>query len=99
MIRTCTINTPLGDMTAAAERKSLTGLWFTGQKYYPSETSQWVDEPDYPVFRNLRRFLFLLFFRQGEQGRYTACPKGITLPKSRMGYPDENPFRTYQNIW
>ena len=98
MIYTCTINTPLGAMTAAAQNQSLTGLWFVGQKYYPPETGQWEEKPDYPVFEALCLFLSSLFFGQGDQGRYTVCPKRDTLPKGRMGYPDEDPLRKYQNI-
>ncbi len=33
MIYTCTIDTPLGPMTAAAEGESLVGLWFVGQLF------------------------------------------------------------------
>ena len=37
MTHTCTVETPLGAMTAAAENEALIGLWFIGQKYYPGE--------------------------------------------------------------
>ena len=36
MTYTCTVETPLGAMTAAAENDALVGLWFIGQRYYPS---------------------------------------------------------------
>lgn len=50
MIRTCTIDTPLGPMTAFAEKGALTGLWFIKEKYYPPEADTGVCEPDYIVF-------------------------------------------------
>jgi methylated-DNA-[protein]-cysteine S-methyltransferase len=53
---TCTIETPLGPVTASAEDNCLTGLWFTDQKYYPS-TGGWQTKPDYPVFETLRSWL------------------------------------------
>ena len=57
MIYTCTIDTPLGAMTASAEKEALTGLWFIGQKYYPSKTDTWLTEFDYTVFKTLRVWL------------------------------------------
>lgn len=57
MLYTCAIDTPLGKMTAAAERHVLVGLWFEGQKYYPSHTAGWVPDPDRPVFGMLREYL------------------------------------------
>lgn len=57
MIYTCTVNTPLGPMTAAAENDALTGLWFIGQKYYPANVHGWTAEPDLPIFGILRQRL------------------------------------------
>jgi methylated-DNA-[protein]-cysteine S-methyltransferase len=59
-IYTCTVDTPLGAMTASAEDDALTGLWFIGQKYYP-ETLGWTDKPDYPPFASLRVWLEIYF--------------------------------------
>jgi methylated-DNA-[protein]-cysteine S-methyltransferase len=60
MIYTCTVDTPLGAMTAAAGDGALTGLWFTGQKYYPP-TGDWTPQPDYPAFTALRDWLGVYF--------------------------------------
>ncbi len=57
MLYTCGIDTPLGNMTAASEGEVLVGLWFEGQKYYPSRTAGWVPDPDRPVFGTLRDYL------------------------------------------
>ncbi|MDR2177386.1 MAG: methylated-DNA--[protein]-cysteine S-methyltransferase [Treponema sp.] len=66
MIYTCTIDTPLGKMTASGEEGALTGLWFVGQKHYPQvavwqtaawQTTGWQDTPDYPLFEALRTWL------------------------------------------
>lgn len=51
---TCSIETPLGIMTAAAENGALVGLWFVAQKHYPSATGDWACDPDYPLFTALR---------------------------------------------
>jgi methylated-DNA-[protein]-cysteine S-methyltransferase len=61
MIYTCAIDTPLGVMTAAVKGEALSGLWFIGQKYYPSETAHWSCEPDRPVFKALRHHLEFYF--------------------------------------
>ncbi|HEX8961127.1 MAG TPA: methylated-DNA--[protein]-cysteine S-methyltransferase [Geobacteraceae bacterium] len=63
---TCTIETPLGDMTAAATNEALAGLWFIGQRYYPSATAHWTFDPDHPVFAALR--LWLARYFDGEAG-------------------------------
>ena len=65
MTITCTIDTPLGAMTAAAEDEALIGLWFVGQKYYPHEAAQATCEPDHPIFKDLRRHLAQYFSGKG----------------------------------
>src|SRR5690242_9084814 len=84
MIYTSTVETPLGAMTAAAENGALTGLWFIGQKYYPAATTQWVCEPDHPVFMALQRWLSRYF--TGKEG-------GHDLPLA----PHGSPFR--KAVW
>ena len=57
MLYTCTLTTPLGDMTAAANGEALVGLWFVGQKYYPPHTETWIEKPELEVFEDLRAWL------------------------------------------
>jgi methylated-DNA-[protein]-cysteine S-methyltransferase len=78
MIYTCTMNTPLGAMTASAEDDALTGLWFMGQKYYP-QTAGWTDKPDYPPFAALRAWLEIYFAGKSPppiEGRLSARGAG-----------------------
>ncbi len=77
MIYTCTIDTPLGAMTAAVRDDALIGLWFVGQKYYPPQTDLWSCEPDRPVFKALRHYLASYF--AGEAG---SLDVGIDPPGS-----------------
>ncbi|HEY6838368.1 MAG TPA: methylated-DNA--[protein]-cysteine S-methyltransferase [Geobacteraceae bacterium] len=58
---TCSIETPLGAMTAAAENSALVGLWFIGQKYYPAATANWVEDPGHPVLAALKNELSRYF--------------------------------------
>jgi len=84
MIYTCTIDTPLGAMTAALKDEALIGLWFIGQRYYPPETADWNLEPDHPVFKALRHHLARYFSSK-------ACT--LELPLA----PPGSPFR--KTVW
>ncbi len=75
---TCAINTPLGEMTAAAADAALTGLWFVGQKYYPAGRTDWRVMPDYPVFEELRRYLL---------GYFSGNGVGPDIPLKPVGSP------------
>lgn len=82
MIYTSIINTPLGAMTASAEESALTGLWFIEQKYYPSETGAWVNEPDHTVFEILRTWLANYFSGSGCAPFPDLEPKGTSFQKA-----------------
>jgi methylated-DNA-[protein]-cysteine S-methyltransferase len=92
MIYTCTVDTPLGAMTASAEDGALTGLWFIGQKYCP-QTAGWTDNPGYPPFAVLRAWLDIYFAGTSPppiKGPLPACgtgdlrlnPKGTPFQKA-----------------
>lgn len=81
MIYTCTIDTPLGAMTASAEAGALTGLWFIGQKYYPAKTDTWTDQPDYAVFKELRAWLDDYFAGRDGLPDLALKPKGTPFQK------------------
>lgn len=61
MKRKCSIRTPLGDMIAMVEEDALGGLWFVGQKYAPTGTGEWIDDPEHPLFLELREQLDAYF--------------------------------------
>lgn len=65
------LKSPLGEITASAEGDVLTGLWFVGQKYYPSDIGTWVYDPNHPIFIQLCQWL----------EDYFAGKRNITLPK------------------
>jgi methylated-DNA-[protein]-cysteine S-methyltransferase len=73
---TCTIETPLGPMRAAAEADALTGLWFEGQIYYPLKTDTWIDQPDYPVFASLMAWLKAYFAGNNPPMELALAPQG-----------------------
>lgn len=65
------LKSPLGDITASAENDALTGLWFVGQKYYPSDKGTWTYDPNHQIFMKLRQWL----------EDYFAGKKNIDLPE------------------
>jgi methylated-DNA-[protein]-cysteine S-methyltransferase len=94
MIYTCTVDTPLGAMTAAAENGALTGLWFTGQKYYPA-AGGWTPKPDYPAFAALRNWLAVYF-----SGRAPPRWKDRRLPGAGPGLRLNPQGTAFQNeVW
>lgn len=82
MTYTCTIETPLGLMTAAAEGDALTGLWFNDQKYFPPGAERWTEAPDYPVFAALRDELERYFSGRGYSGNLKLAPQGTPFQRA-----------------
>ena len=82
MIYTSIIRTPLGAMTASAEEGALTGLWFVGQKYYPSDAGSWVDAPAPQVFELLRAWLADYFSGGTRAPLPPIAPKGSSFQKA-----------------
>jgi methylated-DNA-[protein]-cysteine S-methyltransferase len=80
VIFTCTIDTPLGAVTAAAEDEAVTGLWFVGQKHYP-EPAGWIPKPDYPVFDGLRVWLAAYFAGARLQADIRLNSRGTAFQK------------------
>lgn len=60
---------PLGQILLAADEAGLTGLWFTGQKYFGLNLPPNCQEAELPVFREAKRWLDLYF--SGFQPNYT----------------------------
>lgn len=58
----CLVASPLGELTAASDGVSLTGLWLPGQKYFAAGLGKDVQElPDLPVFLRTRDWLAAYF--------------------------------------
>jgi methylated-DNA-[protein]-cysteine S-methyltransferase len=81
-IYTCSIETPLGPMTAAAEDEALTGLWFTGQKYFPSKADSWTNKREQLVFAALRSWLEAYFEGKNPHVDFSLNPHGSAFQKS-----------------
>ncbi len=76
------LKSPLGDVTASAEKEAITGLWFVGQKYYPSDKGTWTYEPGHPMFIKLRQWLEEYFAGKGDIALPELEPKGTAFQKA-----------------
>jgi methylated-DNA-[protein]-cysteine S-methyltransferase len=101
MMYTCTIYTPLGAMTASAEKGALTGLWFIGQRYYPPKADTWIARPDYAVFEELRVWLADYFSGGNNVPGIRLNPPGTPFQKGVWEILLQIPYgkvTTYGNI-
>lgn len=92
VVHICTLDTPLGAMTASTENEALTGLWFIGQKYYPTKTNTWVYEPGYPVFKTLKVWLSDYFSGKDSVSDLRLEPQGTSFQKAVWNLLLEIPF-------
>ena len=92
MTYVCSIDTPLGTATAAANGDSLTGFWFVGQKYYPKNTFGWIHFTEHPVFETLRNWLIDYF--EGKNPTENLTPSGC---HPIMLNPQGTPFQ--KAVW
>ena len=79
MIDTCTIATPLGPITAAAEGDALVGAWFVGDRHYPKDTAHWRQRADHPVFAALRGWLRDYFAGKDSLPPFRLAPEGTAF--------------------
>ena len=74
--------TPLGKIQATARGNALTGLWFIGQKYFPTGTEAWNNELDYPVFVSLKNWLEDYFARKKPKTKIPLTPNGTDFQQA-----------------
>ncbi len=66
---TCHYDSPLGGITLASDGKSLTGLWFDGQKYFADNLAEEHEEKILPVFNETFEWLDIYF--SGQEPKFT----------------------------
>jgi len=81
-IFTCVIKTPLDSIQAAAQGEALRGLWFIGQKYFPSGTENWINKPDHPVLVSLKALLKEYFAHENPKIQIPLSPKGTDFQQA-----------------
>jgi len=91
-IYTCIIKTPLGEIRAAARDKTLIGLWFLNQKYFPSGAGEWIAQPDYPVFTSLDAWLEDYFSGGNPEMNIPLSPAGTGFQEAVWKLLREIPY-------
>jgi methylated-DNA-[protein]-cysteine S-methyltransferase len=66
-------------MTAAADDRALTGLWFAGQKYYPADTHTWIPKPDHRIFKAVQSYLDSYFDHKKPKADFSLAPQGTAF--------------------
>jgi len=74
--------TPLGNIQATARGNVLTGLWFIGQKYFPTFTETWSNKPDHPVFISLKIWLEDYFAKKNPKVKIPLAPDGTDFQQA-----------------
>jgi methylated-DNA-[protein]-cysteine S-methyltransferase len=75
-VYTTVIDTPLGKIQAAACDDALAGLWFIGQKYFPTAAGSWLNKPDYQPFVSLKAWLEAYFSGEKPKVKIQLAPNG-----------------------
>jgi len=86
------IDTPLGKMQAAANDDELMGLWFVGQKYFPTDAGSWFNKPDNPVFASLKDWLKAYFSREQPKVKIPLAPHGTEFQQTVWSLLLEIPY-------
>ena len=84
MVYTASYASPLGGIVLAADELGLTGLWFTGAKYFGAGLPASAAEADTPILAEARRWL---------EGYFTG-QRPAALPPL---HPSGSPFR--RAVW
>lgn len=84
MVYTCTYKSPIGDILLAADDIGLTGLWFTGQKYFANTLPDEQISKETPILAEAKKWLDIYF---------SGKEPGFTPPL----HPAGSPFR--QAVW
>ena len=84
MIYTHTTPSPLGNITLSSDGKSLTGLWFDGQKAFPHELLSESTSAELPIFDQTCQWLDIYF--SGKAPDFTPPISLETTPFRRAVY-------------
>lgn len=81
MTFTSNYQSPLGEITLASDGDTLTGLWFSGQKYVGDTIKQTPQTKNLPIFVQTRQWLDIYF--SGQPPTFTPPLTMLTTPFRR----------------
>ena len=70
----------------------LAGLWFIGQKYFPTNTETWLYKPDYSVFATLKDWLEAYFSGKKPEMTIPLAPDGTEFQQAVWKLLREIPY-------
>lgn len=94
MSNICTIDSPIGRLTAASDGTNLTGLWLEGQKYYGATLENPIVRQDLPVFALLKQWLDVYFAGGQPDVVLPLAPSGSEFRQAVWGALIEIPYGT-----
>lgn len=74
-------SSPLGELLLSARGDALTGLWFSGQRYYASTLFEDCREEELPVFREAEAWLHRYFAGENPGPTPPLCPRGTAFQR------------------
>ena len=83
----------LGPILLAADETGLTGLWFEGQKYFPSFLGVDYQEKETPILTETVRWLDVYFSGKDPGFLPPLHPQGSPLPADGMGHSFDHSSR------
>ena len=85
------METPLGKVCLLGKENKLCGLWFVGQKHYPPKDESWQEDPYYPLFIKVDKWLKAYFNGDFQNLDAELCPAGTKFQqqiwKKLIGIP------------
>ncbi len=78
---TCTMDSPIGQLTLASDGDNLTGLWLEGQKYFAATLDE-SQKQDLPVFAQTRKWLECYFSGKEPEIVLPLAPVGSTFRRA-----------------
>lgn len=91
---TTTYSSPLGDITMAGNGQALTGLWFSGQKYFGAQLPEETVPGDTPIFEQTKVWLDCYFRGQQPESLPPMAATGSPFQKIVWDLLGQIPYGT-----
>lgn len=89
-----TIDSPVGPLWLVCDEHALTGLYLEGQKYFPTNTQDWLKDPQHPLLVQTNTQLDEYFARQRQMFDLPFAPTGTAFQKQVWRCLSQIPFGT-----
>ena len=97
MVYTASCASPLGGIVLAADELGLTGLWFTGAKYFGAGLPASAAKAETPILEEARCWLEGYF--TGQRPAALPPPERLAVPPRGMGHSADDPLWRNDDLW